>query len=150
VAVNVEQTGTEDREVTNAGVTIGHSKVAGGTNRAGIEAAVFAMPPGMAIRYDQPAADLADYITGYHVYCTDSRHVGQVDWFLPGTANVRIAIDAAPFAVAIGRRSFDPVPETSLFGPTSRALKATTNGGILIGFGVSALGWSRLFGTQAA
>ena len=123
---------------------------AGGTNTPGIAPDVFAMPPGLAIRYDQPAEDLRDYITGYHVYSADSRHIGQVDWFLPGTANIRIAIDAAPFSVAIARRTFDPVPEVSLFGATSRALKATTNGGILVGFGVSALGWSRLFGTQAA
>ncbi|MEG3088178.1 hypothetical protein [Sphingomonas sp. PB4P5] len=132
------------------GAIIGDSWIVGGTNRPGIAADTFAMPPGMAIRYDQPAADLADYITGYHVYSADERHVGQVDWFLPGTANIRIAIDAGPISVTIGRRTFSPVPEVSLFGPTSHALKATTNSGILIGFGVSALGWGRLFGLQAA
>lgn len=132
------------------GAVIGPTQIVGGTNRPGVGPAPFAMPPGMAIRYDQPAADLADYITGYHVYSADHRHVGQVDWFLPGTANVRIAIDAAPFSVSIARRTFDPVPEVSLFGPTSHALKATTNGGILVGFGVSALGWSRLFNPPAA
>lgn len=150
MALNVEQPGADDREAAIAGAIIGQREIAGGTNRPGVTADVFAMPPGMAIRYDQPAADIADYITGYHVYSADCRHVGQVDWFLPGTANIRIAIDTAPFSVAIARRTFDPVPEVSLFGPTSRALKATTNGGILVGFGVSALGWSRLFGTQAA
>lgn len=120
--------------------------VGGGTNTAGVGEEVFAMPPGMAIRYDRPAADLADYITGYHVYRSD-RHVaeGQVDWFLPATANVRIAIDAGPIAVSIGRRHYDPLPTASLFGPTSQALKATTHGGVMIGFGISALGWARLF-----
>ncbi|RZM31180.1 MAG: hypothetical protein EOP67_34355 [Sphingomonas sp.] len=104
------------------------------------------MPPGMAIRYDRPAAEIADYITGYHVYRsgapTDGE--GQVDWFLPATANVRIAIDAGPIAVSIGRRTYDPLPIASLFGPTSQALKATTHGGVMIGFGISALGWARL------
>ncbi|HXH15662.1 MAG TPA: hypothetical protein VNJ10_05975 [Sphingomonas sp.] len=134
--------------------------VAGGTNAAGVERAVFAMPPGMAIRYDRPAAALADYITGYHVYRSAKVHGAhngnggtgdgaQVDWFLPATANVRIAIDAGPIAVTIGRRTYDPLPSASLFGPTSQALKATTRGGVMIGFGISALGWARLFRRSA-
>lgn len=120
--------------------------VAGGTNTAGVGKAVFAMPDGMAIRYDRPAAALADFITGYHVYRSSAPPggEGQVDWFLPATANVRIAIDAGPIAVSIGRRTYDPLPAASLFGPTSQALKATTHGGVMIGFGISALGWGRL------
>lgn len=107
---------------------------------------MFDMPYGMAIRYDRPTSALADYITGYHVYrATTGGGSGQVDWFLPATANVRIAIDAGPIAVSIGRRTYDPLPDASLFGPTSQALKATTHGGVMIGFGISALGWARLF-----
>lgn len=120
--------------------------VTGGTNATGVDGAVFTMPPGMAIRYDRPAAALADYITGYHVYRSNA-HGGapQVDWFLPAAANVRIALDAGPIAVSIGRRTYDPLPAASLFGPTSIALRATTTGGVMIGFGISALGWARLF-----
>lgn len=130
---------------------IGEDWISGGTNLPGIAPDVFAMPPGLTIRYDQPAADLAEYITGYHVYTARGPHaLGQIDWFLPGTANVRIALDAGPFSVAIGKNIFDPVPEVSLFGPTSKAIRATTNGGVMIGFGVSALGWSRLLPGNAA
>ncbi len=118
--------------------------VTGGTNAEGIDETVFAMPKGMAIRYDRPAAALADYITGYHVYRTTDA-TPQVDRFLPATANVRIALDAGPIAVSIGRRTYDPLPVASLFGPTSTALQATTRGGVMIGFGISALGWARLF-----
>ena len=125
-------------------------RLAGGTNTVGVDDAVFDMPDGMAIRYDRPAAALADYITGYHVYRSiDASAAGQVDWFLPATANVRIAIDAGPIAVTIGRRTYDPLPPASLFGPTSQALKATTHGGTMIGFGISALGWARLFNRPA-
>lgn len=124
--------------------------IAGGTNTAGVDDGVFAMPAGMAIRYDRPAPALADYITGYHVYRSDTEHeAGQVDWFLPATANVRIAIDAGPIAVSIGRRTYNPLPVASLFGPTSQALKAVTHGGVMIGFGISALGWARLFRRSA-
>ena len=97
-------------------------RIAGGTNTTGVDDEVFAMPSGMAIRYDRPAAALADYITGYHVYRTDTgSEAGQVDWFLPATANVRIAIDAGPIVVSIGRRTYDPLPAASLFGPTNQA-----------------------------
>lgn len=112
-------------------------------------AKLFAMPPGMSLRYDRPDPAIAAYISGYHVYRNAGpQAAGQVDWFLPGTANVRVSIDAGPIAVTIGHRSFDPVPQASLFGPTGQALRTVTNGGILIGFGVSALGWARLFGSK--
>ena len=120
-------------------------KVAGGTATPDIPATVFAMPRGMAIRYERPAEAIADWITGYHVYATRGADaVGQCDWFLPGTANGRITLDAGPIAVRIGNRRFDPLPQASLFGPTSRLLEAVTNGGVMIGFGISALGWARL------
>lgn len=114
-------------------------------------AKLFAMPPGMSLRYDQPDPALAPYITGYHVYRTGGPEVmGQVDWFLPGTANVRVTLDAGPISVSIGKRVFDPTPQAALYGPTGCALKAVTNGGIMIGFGISALGWARLFGNRAS
>ncbi len=126
-------------------------QVSGGTNRAGLAPDVFAMPAGMAIRYDQPCDALTDLITGYHVYrATGPASIGQVNRFLPGTANVRFAFEAGPISVAIGRRTFGPLPAATLYGPTGTALKATTNGGIMIGFGVSALAWSRLFTRSAA
>lgn len=124
--------------------------VAGGTNRLGVSPALFAMPAGMAIRYDRPCDALTDLITGYHVYrSTGPESLGQVDRFLPGTANVRFALDAGPMSVTIGRRTFEGLSPASLYGPTGTALKATTNGGVMIGFGVSALAWSRLFRRSA-
>lgn len=103
------------------------------------------MPAGMRIRYDKPVDDLADYFTGYHAYVSRGpTSIGQTDWFLPGTANVRVALHAGPINVSIGARTFDPLPSASLFGPTSQAIKAVTNGGLMIGFGISALGWARV------
>jgi len=124
--------------------------VRGGTNLGGVQPEIFAMPPGMAIRYDKPCAALTDLITGYHVYRSSGpESLGQVDRFLPGTANVRFTIDAGPVSVSIGRRTFADLPPATLYGPTGTALKAITNGGIMIGFGVSALAWSRLFRRSA-
>ncbi len=120
--------------------------VTGGTETPDIPDSLFAMPDGMAIRYDQPHAGLTDYITGYHLYAAQGPGaMGLENWFLPGTANVRILLNAGPVAVSIGRRLYDPLPQASLFGPTSHAVHTRTNGGVAIGFGVSALGWPRLF-----
>ncbi|MFD1033585.1 hypothetical protein ACFQ15_02875 [Sphingomonas hankookensis] len=120
--------------------------VTGGTETPGIPPSLFAMPPGMAIRYDQPAAALGDYVTGYHLYAASGpAAMGLENWFLPGTANVRVTLGAGPIAVSIGRFKCDPLPQTSLFGPSSHAIHTVTNGGVMIGFGISALGWSRFF-----
>lgn len=125
--------------------------VQGGTETPSIPPILFAMPEGMTLRYDQPAPELADYISGYHVYAaTGAPSEGLANAFLPGTANVRITLDAGPIAVTIGRRSYDPLPQLSLFGPTARAIRTITNGGVMIGFGISALGWPRLFKSSAA
>lgn len=123
----------------------------GGTQAAGVPRSLFAMPEGSVIRYDRPDAGIADFITGYHLYAAHGPDsAAKVDWFLPGTANVRVTLNAGPVAVSIGRRQFDPVPPVALYGPTSHALRAVTNGGVMIGFGVSALGWARLFDRPAS
>ena len=76
------------------------------------------MPEGMQIRYDKPADDLADYFTGYHAYASHGpASIGQTDWFLPGTANVRVALDAGPINVSIGARTFDPLPASEFIRP---------------------------------
>lgn len=126
------------------------ASIVGGTEAPGIDSRVFAMGPGMAIRYDRPADAIADSITGYHLYAARGPQVmGQKDWFLPGTANVRITLDAGPVSVRIGNRNFDPIPQVALFGPTSRVMEAVTHGGVMIGFGINALGWARLFRRSA-
>ncbi|MEH3041056.1 MAG: helix-turn-helix domain-containing protein [Sphingomonas paucimobilis] len=120
--------------------------ITGGTETPGIPPSLFEMRPGMAIRYEQPDPKLADYVTGYHLYAASGPGaMGLENWFLPGTANVRVTLGAGPIAVSIGRFHSDPLPQASLFGPTSHAIHTVTNGGVMIGFGISALGWARFF-----
>ena len=106
------------------------------------------MPPGMAMRYDRPAADLADCFTGYLVYVSEQEGP-RTDWFLPAMADILITVDAGPIAVTIRRRSFDPIAPISLIGPTNHMIRTVTNGGVLIGVGLTPIGWSRLFRKQA-
>ena len=99
-------------------------------------------------RYERPAGSIRDFITGYHFYSAP-RGQPRDDWFLPGAANIRVSWFAKPIAVTIGDRHYDPLPPAALFGPTSRALHARTRGGFMVGIGISALGWGRLFSQSA-
>lgn len=106
------------------------------------------LPGGGIARYERPADPIRDLITGYHFYRAP-RGQARSDWFLPGTANIRISWYNKPIAVTIGKRCFDPLPQAALFGPTSQAIHARTRGGFMVGIGISALGWSRLFRQSA-
>lgn len=107
------------------------------------------MPEGLFIRYDAPDAALAEAITGYHVYAASTTEE-RVDWFLPGTADICIALDAPTIALTIRRRTYRPLPQVALIGPTSQAMRSVTQGGALIGIGLTACGWSRLFQRPAS
>ncbi|HEX8447283.1 MAG TPA: hypothetical protein VF649_11795 [Sphingomonas sp.] len=110
--------------------------------------AAFAMPAGMAIRYDRPTADIARSVTGYNVYHADSA-AERVDWFLPAPAMLCIGVGAGPITAQIRNQRFDPMPQASLIGPTSRALRVATQGGTMVGIGISAAGWIRMTGQSA-
>lgn len=101
------------------------------------------------VRYDRPDAALAEAITGYHVYTTASTDE-RVDWFLPANADICVSLDAGPIAVTIRRRTCNALPDVALIGPTSQAFRAVTHGGTLIGIGLTAIGWSRLFRRPAS
>lgn len=109
----------------------------------------FILPNKLAVRYEKPALSLDEYITDYHILSSPRGASPQVDRFLPGIANVRIVLDAEPFHVEIGGEVFGAVSAFSLFGPTSHTIDATNNGGTVIGFGITPLGWSRLFKRRA-
>lgn len=109
----------------------------------------FRLSNALAVRYEKPAASLGEYITDYHILSSPRGASRQVDRFLPGIANIRIVLDGGPFHVDIGGAVFGAVPTFSLFGPASHTIDATNNGGTVIGFGVTPLGWSRLFKGRA-
>jgi len=101
------------------------------------------MPEGMSIRYEMPDARLADLITGYNAYGSDSSEPRD-DWFLPAPVMICIAVNAGPIEARIGNRRFSPMPQASLIGPSSRPLNVTTHGGTMVGIGVSPAGWAAL------
>ena len=124
-------------------------QVQGGTNSSGVSPAAFAMPDGMRIRYDLPDPSLAEFVTGYAIYAAADR-APMVNWYLPAPAMISIVVDAGPITVSIGNHKFGPLEQASLYGPTSRAFRTVTTGGIAVGIGLSALGWSRMIARPAA
>lgn len=95
-----------------------------------------------------PAPELRGYVSGYHRYdLTRSPGEERVeDVFFPAWSNIRFTLDAEPWSVRLGRRSFDPIPDCAFFGPTSHAGYTSGGGGTLVGIGLTPAGWARLHG----
>lgn len=115
----------------------------GGTNQPGVGAAAFAMGPGMRMRYDVPHPAIADYVTGYAIYISDDR-APLTNWYLPAPPILSILLDAGPMSVTMRNRTFEDLPQATLWGPTADAYRTTTQGGISVGVGLTAMGWTSL------
>ena len=59
-------------------------------------------------------------------------------------STVRFQSSADPWRMRLGARTYDPPPADSAFGPTSVAGFSDSGAGLLVGAGVTPLGWSRL------
>jgi len=105
----------------------------------------------IAVQFILPAPDLRRFVSGYHFYALNypSGHIHH-DLFYPAWANVRFYASDANWRIGIGDRVFDPVPKAALFGPTSRASVSASGAGMLIGAGLTPLGWSRFIPAPAA
>jgi AraC-like DNA-binding protein len=106
---------------------------------------------GLSVQYWQPAEALRPFISGYHHYVVELPGGGEFsDVLFPGWANIRFTAPGTRWRIALGRRAFDPVPEQSLFGPTSHAAYSTSGSGTVTGAGITPLGWARLIGADAS
>ena len=97
------------------------------------------------LTYVRPDPSLDGLVSGYHIYAVDpgpGRRYSDV--FYPGWANIRFQTSGDPWRITIGTDIIDPVPRASIFGPSSRALYSECGRGILVGAGLTPLGWHRL------
>ena len=100
------------------------------------------------VQYWQPSATLAPYVTGFHSYHA-ALPPGLIlqDVFLPSWASIRVALhESPPWSLRMGPRTFDPMPQIALIGPTNCAGYLSTQGGTMVGVGLKPLGWAQLFG----
>jgi AraC-like DNA-binding protein len=105
-------------------------------------------PPGAPeIRFYLPAEGLRPLVTSY--YFLESAGP-LVDFTHPEWANIRFALNGVwRFEGDETRETIDP-PRAVLFGPTDRARRFATDGGLVLGVGLTPLGWLTLIGEDAS
>jgi AraC-like DNA-binding protein len=99
------------------------------------------------IRFYLPAEGLCPLVTSY--YFVES--VGPLaDFTHPEWANIRFALNGVwRFEDDEGRDTVEP-SRAALFGPTDRARRFLTDGGLVLGVGLTPIGWLTLIGSDAS
>lgn len=104
----------------------------------------------LSVQFMRPSPLLEGLVSGYHVYSAGP--LGSPVWeelFFPGWTNIRFTlIDGGWHCGPVGM-SLEPVPQQSVFGPSSRGIYSRSNGGLMIGIGITPRGWHRFFKTPA-
>ena len=106
-----------------------------------------ARPGAPEIRFYLPAEGLRPLVTSY--YFVES--VGPLaDFTHPEWANIRFALNGVwRFEDDEGRDTIEP-SRAALFGPTDRARRFMTDGGLVLGVGLTPIGWLTLIGSDAS
>lgn len=106
-----------------------------------------AMPPPVSVRVRQPAPGLARLIDSYYFVETTQ---AVTDLVLPSPGNVRFAPRGTWVQTVNGIHV--PTPDRSaLFGPTNRtAVFGPTGAGLMLGAGLTPLGWAHFFDVPAS
>lgn len=124
--------------------------IVSGSHSAGIDAADFRLPPGTALRYEQPALPLRRFFPSYVVLDSVALDpAGRSQWMLPAWGQIWIVLTDGQISVGIGNRHYQRLGTANVYGVTSRAMPVTSHGGVTIAIDVSPLGWARLFGATA-
>lgn len=124
--------------------------IVSGSRTPGVDAADFGLPPGTALRYERPAEALRGVVSSYAVFDSDPAvQSGPGTWVLPGWARLWIVLAQKPPGVATRHRSYAALGSAMLFGVTSRAMPASTYGGVSVAIDIGPLAWARLFAPSA-
>lgn len=105
---------------------------------------------GVTMRFRAPDPALSELVIDYAFY--DSGPAGCVprrNDYLPGPANISMTFAAGPVNARVRNHQYSWRNDAAVFGPTSFGIAAESRGGLLIGLGLTPLGWARLFGKNA-
>jgi len=109
--------------------------------------ATIAQPGAPEIRFYLPAERLRPLVTSY--YFLESAGP-LVDFTHPEWANIRFALNGVwRFEDGEIKEAIEP-SRAALFGPTDRARRFMTDGGLVLGIGLTPLGWLTLIGSDAS
>lgn len=98
-----------------------------------------------AVRFYRPPPSLHDFLTSFYVV-EASRPL--LDHTHPEWANIRLVLSGTWRTCPIDGPS-DPVRSAIIYGPTDRTRRVEADGGMMIGIGLTPVGWFRLIGADA-
>ncbi|MDP3674909.1 MAG: helix-turn-helix domain-containing protein [Novosphingobium sp.] len=104
------------------------------------------------MRYWKPAPALDGLVSGYHLYAVHAAP-GKLhrDVFQPAWANLRVVLTpGSEWSVRVGEGEWQRVGDCTLFGPSSHVTWSQSSSGVVIGVGLTPLGWARLSKVNAA
>lgn len=93
------------------------------------------------VRFHLPAGELRPLVTSY--YAVEVHRGPLVDYLHPEWGNVRFILDGV-WTRKIGARPAWVAGAATLYGPTDRTGVVETQGGALLGFGLTPLGWAQI------
>lgn len=103
--------------------------------------------PPLSVRMLRPSERLRDILDAYYVVQTRQ---AVADHLLAGPGNVRFSL-AGEWILTVDGVHVPTPQQSALFGPTDRAaVFRSTRASIMLGAGLSPLGWARLFDVDAA
>lgn len=98
------------------------------------------------MRYWKPAPALSGLVSGYHLYAIEAAPGRpHKDVFQPAWANLRIVLTPRTvWRVRVGGAGWTAIGECALFGPSSQVTWSESGSGVVVGAGLTPLGWARL------
>lgn len=106
--------------------------------------------PRLVVDYAAPSAAIAPYVSDYHLYLIETDcPQGHSDIFYPGAANIQVQLGGAPWSARLGDQEIAAIPRAGIAGPTSKAIYGRAASGHMVGAGITARGWARMFGPTA-
>lgn len=110
------------------------------------------LPSTQRMRYWKPAPALAGLVSGYHLYAIETPpDTPHRDVFQPAWANLRVLLTPeTQWRVRVGEGAWQRVSECALFGPSSHVTWSESGSGVVVGAGLTPLGWARLSEAHAA
>ena len=96
--------------------------------------------------YLQPAQDLRKYVSGYHLFCVrPNANELYEDTFWPGWMHLRLKLlDTQRWQLKATGRDWFETGKATVFGPTSGAVKTRSECGVVVGAGITPVGWLAL------
>ena len=105
-----------------------------------------AAPPNVSVRIYSPEMSLRSHVTFYYFVDASAPFT---DFLYPEWGNVRLGL-TGDWRVRLADRYPAQPQKAALFGPTDRCAEVVAGPGRMVGFGMSPLGWHRLFGDASS